>query len=64
MRQQDKAIIWPAYFDAAKTRKDGRRVAKNLAVLSPKASEIKEAAESFIWNVNSSQTLDMPRHHG
>lgn len=44
MRQQDKAIIWPVYFDATKTRKDGRRVAKNLAVLSPKASEIKEAA--------------------
>jgi len=44
MRQQDKAIIWPVYFDATKTRKDGRRVAKNLAVLSPKASEIIEAA--------------------
>jgi signal recognition particle subunit SRP19 len=47
MRQQDKAIIWPAYFDATKTRKDGRRVAKNLAVLSPKASEIKEAVQKL-----------------
>ena len=45
MRPQDKIIIWPAYFDSAKTRKNGRRVTKNLAVPSPKLLEIKEAAE-------------------
>ncbi|HLE75112.1 MAG TPA: signal recognition particle subunit SRP19/SEC65 family protein [Candidatus Bathyarchaeia archaeon] len=45
MRKQDKAIIWPAYFDQAKTRKEGRRVPKSLAVQSPKIMEIKEAAE-------------------
>lgn len=47
MRKQDKIIIWPAYFDATKTRKDGRRVAKNLAVPSPKILEIKYAAEKL-----------------
>jgi signal recognition particle subunit SRP19 len=47
MRKQDKAIIWPAYFDSAKTRKKGRRVPKNLAVQSPKILEIKEAAETL-----------------
>jgi signal recognition particle subunit SRP19 len=47
MRKQDKAIIWPAYFDLAKTRKKGRRVPKNLAVQSPKIGEIKEAAEKL-----------------
>jgi signal recognition particle subunit SRP19 len=47
MRKQDKAIIWPAYFDSAKTRKEGRRVPKNLAVQSPKILEIKEAAEKL-----------------
>lgn len=47
MRQQDKVIIWPAYFDSAKTRKEGRRVAKNLAVSVPRASEIKEAADKL-----------------
>ena len=45
MRKQDKVIIWPAYFDQAKTRKNGRRVQKNLAVQSPKISEIKIAVE-------------------
>jgi signal recognition particle subunit SRP19 len=43
MRKQDKAIIWPAYFDSAKTRKKGRRVPKSLAVQSPKIQEITEA---------------------
>jgi signal recognition particle subunit SRP19 len=43
MRKQDKAIIWPAYFDSAKTRKEGRRVPKSLAVQSPKIAEITDA---------------------
>ena len=47
MRKQDKAIIWPAYFDSARTRKEGRRVPKSLAVQSPKIQEIKEAAEKL-----------------
>jgi signal recognition particle subunit SRP19 len=44
MRKQEKAIIWPSYFDAGKTRKEGRRVAKNVAVPSPRINEIEEAA--------------------
>jgi signal recognition particle subunit SRP19 len=47
MRQQEKIIIWPAYFDSTKTRNDGRRVPKNLAVPIPKISEVKEAAEKL-----------------
>jgi signal recognition particle subunit SRP19 len=44
MRKLDKAIIWPAYFDLNKTRKRGRRVARNLAVPAPKIAELQEAA--------------------
>jgi signal recognition particle subunit SRP19 len=47
MRKQDKIIIWPTYFDSARTRRDGRRVPKNLAVASPKIPEIKEALEKL-----------------
>jgi len=47
LRQQDKIIIWPAYFDSTKTRNDGRRVPKNLAVPSPRIAELKEAAEKL-----------------
>jgi signal recognition particle subunit SRP19 len=45
MRQQDKVIVWPVYFDSLKTRSEGRRVSKNLGVPSPKALEVKEASE-------------------
>ena len=45
MRKQDKAIIWPAYFDQTKTRKEGRRVPKSLAVQYPKIVEVKMAVE-------------------
>jgi len=47
MRKQDKIVIWPAYFDSTKTRKDGRRIPKSLAMPSPKILEIKGAAEKI-----------------
>jgi len=47
MRKQNKLVIWPAYVDSTKTRKNGRRVPKILAVPSPKISEIKEAVEKI-----------------
>ncbi len=47
MRKLDKAIIWPIYFDAARTRKEGRRVPKSLAVNSPRIAEIKEATDKL-----------------
>ena len=45
MRKQEKIIVWPPYFDSTKTRKDGRRVAKSMAVPSPRVSDLKEAAD-------------------
>jgi signal recognition particle subunit SRP19 len=45
MRKQEKVMIWPAYFDQARTRNQGRRVPKSLAVSSPKILEIQEAAQ-------------------
>jgi len=47
LRQQEKIIIWPAYFDSTKTRNDGRRVPKNLAVPSPRIAELKEAVDKL-----------------
>jgi len=47
MRKQDKAIIWPVYFDQAKTRKEGRRVPKSLAVQSPKIAEVTAAVATL-----------------
>jgi signal recognition particle subunit SRP19 len=47
MKKLDKAIIWPVYFDSTKTRNEGRRVPKTLATPSPRASEVKEAADKL-----------------
>jgi signal recognition particle subunit SRP19 len=45
MRKQEKVIVWPAYFDSARSRLDGRRIPKNLAVTNPRTDEIKEVAD-------------------
>lgn len=44
MRRRDKQVLWPAYFDADHTRRQGRRVPKNLALREVKAEEILQAA--------------------
>ena len=45
MRKQNKIILWSVYFDATKTRTDGRRVPKKLAVSTPKIEELQRAAK-------------------
>jgi len=45
MRKQNKIFLWSVYFDANKTRADGRRVPKKLAVSSPKLEELQRAAK-------------------
>jgi len=45
MRKQNKIFIWSVYFDSNKTRTDGRRVPKNLAVSNPKLEEIERATK-------------------
>jgi len=47
MRKQEKIIVWPAYFDSARSRQEGRRVSKSLAVASPRVEEVKEVAEKL-----------------
>jgi signal recognition particle subunit SRP19 len=47
MRKSNNAIIWPVYFDVTKSKSEGRRVPKNLAVISPKILEIKEAVDNL-----------------
>jgi len=45
MRKQNKVILWPAYFDSTRTRIQGRRTPKGLAVTSPRLDELQKAAE-------------------
>jgi signal recognition particle subunit SRP19 len=57
MRKQGKIILWPTYFDSTRTRGEGRRVPKNLAIPSPKFSEVKDAADEL--NLNCEPTADL-----
>jgi signal recognition particle subunit SRP19 len=63
MRKLDKAIIWPIYFDTSKTRKEGRRVPKNLAVQFPKIDEIKQAADKLGLENEVNLNAHFPKNH-
>jgi signal recognition particle subunit SRP19 len=45
LRGKGKVVVWPSYFDADLSWKQGRRVSKDLAVRQPKAEDILAAAE-------------------
>jgi len=45
MRKQNKIVLWPAYFDSTKTRLQGRRIPKGMALTSPRLDELQKAAE-------------------
>jgi len=47
VQKQKKTILWPVYFDSSKTRKEGRRVPKNVAVPNASLDEIRKAAEQL-----------------
>jgi signal recognition particle subunit SRP19 len=61
VRKQDKVIIWPVYFDQTKTRKDGRRVPKSLAVQHPKIAEVTMAVEKLGLNHEVSPEVGYPK---
>ena len=43
-KQQGRIIVWPVYFDVSKTRKEGRKVPKSLAVKDPNITELQKAS--------------------
>lgn len=61
MRKQEKAIVWPAYFDQTKTRKEGRRVSRNLGVPYPKIDELQEAAQKLGLKPEVSVDMGFPK---
>jgi signal recognition particle subunit SRP19 len=61
MRKTDNAIIWPVYFNADKSKSEGRRVPKTLAVASPKILEIQQAAEKLGLKNEINATAGYPK---
>ncbi len=50
MPDKDRYVLWPAYFDRRRSRGDGRRVAKDIAVPNASADEIVKAAKKLGLN--------------
>ncbi|MEM3086245.1 MAG: signal recognition particle subunit SRP19/SEC65 family protein [Halobacteria archaeon] len=44
---RDRVILYPVYFDSSKTRAEGRRVSKTLAVERPTPDRLAAAAKAL-----------------
>ncbi len=58
-RKRKTWVIYPEYFDKNLTRKEGRRVPKELTVKSPSVEEINEVLNSY----NIPNRLEKHAHH-
>jgi signal recognition particle subunit SRP19 len=47
MAEERPVVLYPAYFDLRRTREEGRRVPKGLAVETPTVEEIEKAAKAL-----------------
>jgi signal recognition particle subunit SRP19 len=58
-----KAVIWPAYLTAGKTKSEGRIVARKYAVKSPKVEEIRTVARTLNLEPEVEKEKAYPRTH-
>lgn len=56
-------VLYPAYFDAAFTRAEGRRVPEDLAVLEPTVEEIAQAVQQVGYDAVIERTKTYPREY-
>jgi signal recognition particle subunit SRP19 len=59
---RDQLIIWPIYFDSRKSRTEGRRVPKKLAVPSPDIDTVAKAAKDAGYKVTVEGGSAHPSH--
>ena len=57
-------IIWPSYFDKNLSKKDGRKLPKNLALDHPKFDEIKKALDSIGISHEIEKNSRYPKEQG
>ena len=58
-----KVVIYPAYLDINKSRKEGRRVPKYLAVQDPTVDEIATVAKTLGLNPEVQRDVKYPKNH-
>lgn len=56
-------IIWPAYLDADKSRRDGRRVPTAQAISAPDVDEIAQAVQQVGYDAVIERDVAYPRQH-
>ena len=56
-------VIWPAALDANLTRKEGRRVSKDLAVAEPTVDEIAKAVQQVGYDAKIEREKTYPREY-
>ncbi len=61
LKGKDRVVIWPVYFDAERSRSEGRKVPKKLAVRNPRLSEIKRVAEELGLNPEVQRDKQYPK---
>ena len=54
-------IFWPQYFDAKRSRGDGRRLPKKLAIEKVTTNDILSAAKRLNYQAEKEGTLKYPR---
>jgi len=56
-----ETIIWPAYIDSSKSRSEGRRLPRDVAVDSPSAAEVANAAKQVGYEPEYEPEKQYPR---
>jgi signal recognition particle subunit SRP19 len=54
-------VIWPAYLDADRSRREGRRVPEDLAVTEPDVKEVAEAVGQVGYDAVIERDVAYPR---
>ena len=57
----NKCVVWLPYLDASKTRREGRRIPKKLALNLPEMEEMVEAAQSLNLNPQPNFEVKYPK---
>jgi signal recognition particle subunit SRP19 len=56
-------VIWPAALDAERTRSEGRRVARDIAVPEPTVDEIAKAVQQVGYDAVIERDMTYPREY-
>jgi len=62
LKQAGKCVVWPENLNSAKTRRDGRKLPKDVCVDSPKIGELEIAAKSLGLSFESIPNKARPGH--